>query len=144
MNYITDRDDQGRYITTAETPEGVAIYTGGAYLTYGASVTDAKCWVAFHGETAKVNAEALAAGKAARAKMDAENTVTLSTGTHIVPPMMAFELRQPAPHPRNGFAGTLGKRMRARQMLFAEAAELFGISAAEARTLPRLLRANKY
>jgi hypothetical protein len=121
----------------------VTLYTTPEYFTERMAYADAYCWRAFQVEDPALEAARLA-GLAAGAKMDAENTVTVSSGTHVIPWEMAYELRMPAPHPRNGFAGTYGRRMLDRQQLFKDAAALLGISYREAQTLPRVLRANKY
>jgi hypothetical protein len=122
---------------------GVTLYTTPEYLTERMAYADAYCWRAFQVADPALEAARLA-GLAAGAKLDAENTVIVSSGTHILPWEMARDLRKPAPHPSNGFAGTYGSRMRDRQRLFKDAATLLGIPYREAQTLPRVLRANKY
>jgi hypothetical protein len=119
------------------------LYTTPQYLTERMAHADAYCWRVFR-EADPTFERVRQIALAVRAKMDAENTVTVSSGTHVIPWEMAHELRKPAPHPNTGFAGTYGSRMRSRQKLFIDAATLLGIPYREAQTLPSILRANKH
>lgn len=141
---ITATQTNGKH-TAQVSDGGHIVFQTPEYCTAGMALADAKCWLAFHVEVVTMDPAleaARLAGLAAGAKLDAENTVTVSSGTHVLPWEMAYELRKPAPHPRHGFAGEMGTRMGARQQLFKDAAAHLGISYREAQTLPRLLRTN--
>jgi hypothetical protein len=115
------------------------------YLTPRMALADAMSWLAFHGPADALSLSTMRvyrAGLAMRAKMDAEATVTVSSGTHVLPWEMVAALREGTPDPRHTLPGSMGARMRARQRLFRDAAALLVISPAEARRLPALLRAN--
>jgi hypothetical protein len=142
---ITATQANGKHYAEVRDGDRIVFRTQG-YYTSRMALADAQCWVAFNGEGNTMNAgleAARLAGLAMRAKMDAENTVTVTSGTHVLPWEMAYELRKPAPHPHNGFAGELGKRMLARQALRKECAALLSIPVAEVRDVVRQLRANK-
>jgi hypothetical protein len=143
INDITTEDGK----TYAEVTEGgQVVYRTPSYYTVRMAVADAVSWVAFHGPAAAITIgqiKAYRAGLAMRAQMDVEATVTVSSGTHVLPWDMASGLLEGSPDPRHTMPGTMGARMRARQKLFSDAASLLGIGPVEARTLPRLLRANK-
>jgi len=130
---------------TAQVIKGDSLaFTTPTYYTSEMALAAAKCWVAFHGEDEIMTPgmkRAMEVGLAMRAKMDARNTVTVSSGTHVLSPMMAFELRKPAPHPRNGF--DLNRRMADRQNLILKLAELLNIPYAEAKKVPAQLRRNE-
>lgn len=144
---ITDVTENGKtYATVTERDGGAEVYRTASYTTVRMAVADACCWVAFNYPTEEMTLGCIKAyreGIKARAKMTWQNTVTVSTGTHELPWDMALALLGRDPHPHTVMAGSMGKRMLARQALFTEAAELLGISRREARELPRLLRANR-
>jgi hypothetical protein len=139
---INDTTENGK--TYAEVSEGGrVVYRTPSYYTPRMAVADAVAWVAFHGPAGSMSFGAIKAyreGLAMRAKMDAEATVTVSSGTHVLPWGMAAALREGSPDPRHTMPGSMGARMRARQRLFQDAAALLNISPAEARRLPALLR----
>jgi hypothetical protein len=141
---ITATQANGKHYAEVRNGDLIVFRTQG-YYTARMALADAQCWAAFHGEeimTPELEA-ARQLGLKMAAKMDAENTVTVSSGTHVLPWEMAHELRKPAPHPHNGFAGELGKRMLSRQALRKDCAELLSIPVAEVRDVVRQLRANK-
>lgn len=72
--------------------------------------------------------------------MDKANTVSVRGKTFVIPQSMAFELRQPAPHPRNIMPGTMAQRMRQRQELRIECAKLLDITLDEVTLVIRQLR----
>ncbi|MGW2591673.1 hypothetical protein ACWCXC_15610 [Streptomyces sp. NPDC001515] len=118
------------------------MYETPAYVTEEMAQADAKCWLAFNGEALDEYTRGYQLGLAARRVADRNNTITVSTGTFVIPSEIAFELRSSNPHPRSIVPGMYHKAMMKRQEAFQEVERLCGIDGAEARKVPALLRAN--
>jgi hypothetical protein len=142
MTITTTKTSAGKYVGTVREGERT-LHTTPEYITEAMALADAACWGAFNTTIDPMLEAARQAGLLMAAKMDAENTVTVSSGTHILGWEMAYELRKPAPHPRRTFGGEYGSQMRARQQLFIDVADHLNITYAEAQTLPRMLRASQ-
>jgi hypothetical protein len=83
------------------------------------------------------------AGVAARKRTDEDNTVTVSSGKHIIPDDMANELVERL-HPRYLPVGTYGARMRVRQAMRIKCAGMLGISLVEVADVVAQLKANRH
>jgi hypothetical protein len=143
---ITDYTENGKTYATV-TENGQEVFRTASYYTERMAIADALTWVAFHGPAGTMTFGQMRAykdGLAARLRMDAENTVTVSSGTHVLPWDLADKLRDGQPHPRHTMPGTMGARKLARQKMFKDVAALLGIPVAEAQRLPRMLADNRW
>ena len=82
---------------------------------------------------------AFAAHQSVRKLIDEDNTVTVSSGRHVVPALLADTLAAPQLHG----SGTTGQRTRARTALRIECAGLLGIPLVEVADVIAQLRRNR-
>lgn len=127
---VTVTENNGKHVGRVSDGDSI-LFRSPEYFTADMARAAAKCWKAF-----RVVRMALAAMK----RDDERNTVTVSTGTHILPPALASTLRCLPPHSRRNMPGTLASAMNDRRRAVNKVAELLGIPRSEADTIAAMLR----